>query len=86
MKLRTRIAVTYISLTVAGVVLVSVISSWQIRQFLAARSTATLEVTRRSLRRVRSSTGLLPYDGQASSDSMLSTFACFHRVTADAHR
>ena len=74
MKLRTRIAVTYITLTVAGVVLVSVISSWQIRQFLAARSTATLEsqvdLFARQIER-----GILPYDGLASSDSLLSTFS-----------
>ena len=42
MKLRSRIAVTYISLPVAGVVLVSLISSWQIRQFIATRSSRTL--------------------------------------------
>ena len=74
MKLRTRIAVTYISLTVAGVVLVSVISSWQIRQFLASRNTATLE-SHVDLFARQIEHGVLPYDGQASSDTVLSTFS-----------
>ncbi len=38
MKLRTRIALTYISLTVAGVALVSLISSWQIKNYLELRN------------------------------------------------
>jgi two-component system, OmpR family, phosphate regulon sensor histidine kinase PhoR len=74
MKLRTRIAVTYISLTVAGVVLVSVISSWQIRQFLVTRSMATL-VSHVDLFTRQIEQGVLPYDGQAGSDTMLSTFS-----------
>lgn len=42
MKLRTRIAFTYILLTVAGVALVSLISSWQIRKYLEVRNQTLL--------------------------------------------
>lgn len=70
MKLRTRIAVTYISLTVAGVVLVSIISSWQLRQFIAERSVRTL-ASQVDLFTRQMEEGLLICDGLASSDSLL---------------
>ncbi len=42
MKLRTKITSTYIFLIVVGIVLVSVISSWQLRDFLDRRKTENL--------------------------------------------
>lgn len=42
MKLRTRISLTYIGLISAGVVVLSVLSTWQIRQFLDQRVTSQL--------------------------------------------
>ena len=74
MKLRSRIAVTYISLTVAGVVLVSLVSSWQIRQFIATRSTRTLAAQAELLGR-QMERGLLPCDGRPASDSILAMSA-----------
>ena len=74
MRLRSRIAVTYISLTVAGVVLVSLISSWQIRQFITTRSTGTLAAQAELFGR-QMELGLLPCDGRASTDSILSMSA-----------
>jgi two-component system phosphate regulon sensor histidine kinase PhoR len=74
MKLRSRIAVTYISLTVAGVVLVSLISSWQIRQFITTRSTGTL-AAQAELFGQQMERGLLLCDGRASTDSILTMSA-----------
>lgn len=74
MKLRSRIAVTYISLTVAGVVLVSLISSWQIRQFIATRSSRTLAAQAELLGR-QMERGLLLCDGGPASDSILTMSA-----------
>lgn len=74
MKLRSRIAVTYISLTVAGVVLVSLVSSWQIRQFIATRSTRTL-AAQAELLGLQMERGLVLCDGQPSSDSILAMSA-----------
>jgi two-component system phosphate regulon sensor histidine kinase PhoR len=42
MKLRAKIAVTYIGLTVAGIALASTISSWQIKNYLDQRKHVTL--------------------------------------------
>ena len=74
MKLRSRIAITYITLTVAGVVLVSFISSWQIRQFIATRSTRTLFAQAELFTR-QMEHGLLLCDGRSSTDSMLTSSA-----------
>ena len=74
MKLRSRIAVTYITLTVAGVALVSVISSWQLRQFIITRSTRTLAAQAELFGR-QVEQGLLLCDGQPASDQVLAASA-----------
>ncbi len=74
MKLRSRIAVTYISLTVAGVVFVSLISSWQIRHFIATRTTRTLGAQAELLGR-QMERGVLLCDGRPSADSLLTMSA-----------
>ncbi len=74
MRLRTRIAATYITLTVAVVLLVSLLSSWQIKKFLEARATATLTAQVSLLAQQcadRGQSGSL----QGSDDSAFLTFA-----------
>jgi two-component system phosphate regulon sensor histidine kinase PhoR len=74
MKLRTRIAATYIMLTVLGIALVSVISTWQIRRYLEDRESATLSVQANLLAQ-QFSDGVLRLDSTGHGDSVLAAFA-----------
>ncbi|GEM_PF-6114929 len=74
MKLRTRIAATYVTLTIVAIAIVSMISSWQIRQFLEERDEATL-TAQVSMFAEQFSAGILHVDPSGGSDSTLSSLA-----------
>ncbi len=74
MKLRTRIAATYVTLTIIAIAIVSMISSWQIRQFLEERDEATLTAQVTMLAE-QFSAGILHVDPSGGSDSTLSSLA-----------
>lgn len=74
MNLRTRITATFVFITVAGVALVSLISSWQIKRFVADRREQTL-VVQTDLLAAQMDQGILPVPAGQPSDSILVSYA-----------
>ncbi len=70
MNLRTKIAATYIGLTVAGVALAGFVSSWQIRNYLNLRATQALTAQVRLFADLLSD-GSMRVDGSGAGDALL---------------
>jgi len=70
MNLRTKIAATYIGLTIAGVTLAGLVSSWQIRNYLNLRATQALTAQVKLFADLLSD-GSMHVDGSGASDAAL---------------
>jgi two-component system, OmpR family, phosphate regulon sensor histidine kinase PhoR len=70
MNLRTKIAATYIGLTVAGVVLAGFVSSWQIRNYLNLRATQALTAQVKLFADLLTD-GPMRVDGSGTDDAVL---------------